>query len=80
MLYPEISKLMEGMPSRYSLVIVTAKRARQLADSDNGITDKHVSEAIAEIAEGHVRIKKEESSDEEIQAEESVDEQAQTED
>jgi hypothetical protein len=39
-----------------------------------------VSEAIAEIAEGHVRIKKEESSEEEIQAEESVDEQAQTED
>lgn len=58
MLYPEISKLMEGMPSRYSLVIVTAKRARQLSDADNGITDKHVSEAISEIADGHVRIKK----------------------
>lgn len=50
---------MEGMPSRYSLVIVAAKRARQLADSETSITDKHVSEAISEIAEGHVRIKKE---------------------
>ncbi len=49
---------MEGMPSRYSLVIVTAKRARQLADSGSSLTDKHVSEAIAEIAEGRVRIKR----------------------
>ena len=31
MLYPEVSKLMKGMDSRYSLVIATAKRARQLA-------------------------------------------------
>ncbi len=58
MLYPEIGKLMEGMPSRYSLVIVTAKRARQLAESENAISDKHVSEAVHEISEGKVRIKK----------------------
>ena len=57
MLYPEIAKLMEGMPSRYSLVIVTAKRARQLAEKENGITDKHVSVAIGEISEGTVKIK-----------------------
>ncbi len=56
MLYPEISKLMRGMPSRYSLVIVTAKRARQLAEQNNGITDKHVSIAVKEIAEGLVHI------------------------
>lgn len=53
MLYPEISKLMEGLDSRYSLVIVTAKRARQLvADSGN---DKTVSRAINEIASGKIR-------------------------
>ena len=53
MLYPEISKLMEGLDSRYSLVIVTAKRARQLvADSSN---DKTVSRAINEIATGKIR-------------------------
>ena len=57
MLYPEIAKLMEGMPSRYSLVIVTAKRARQLAEQENAITDKHVSVAIGEISEGKVKIK-----------------------
>ncbi len=57
MLYPEIAKLMEGMPSRYSLVIVTAKRARQLAERNEAITDKHVSYAIGEISEGKVKIK-----------------------
>ncbi|MGM9551203.1 MAG: DNA-directed RNA polymerase subunit omega [Clostridia bacterium] len=57
MLYPEISKLMEGMPSRYSLVIVTAKRARQLAERGEKLTDKHVSVAVREISEGLVRIK-----------------------
>lgn len=53
MLYPEISKLMEGLDSRYSLVIVTAKRARQLL-SDNG-SDKTVSKAINEIASGKIK-------------------------
>ena len=57
MLYPEIAKLMEGMPSRYSLVIVTAKRARQLAERNEAITDKHVSYAIGEIREGKVKLK-----------------------
>ena len=59
MLYPEIAKLMEGMPSRYSLVIVTAKRARQLAERNDNITDKHVSYAVKEISEGLVKIKQE---------------------
>ena len=53
MLYPEISKLMEGLDSRYSLVVMTAKRARQLqADSTN---DKTVSRAINEIANGKIK-------------------------
>ena len=53
MLYPEIGKLMEGLDSRYSLVVMTAKRARQLqADSSN---DKTVSRAIAEIANGKIK-------------------------
>ena len=53
MLYPEISKLMEGLDSRYSLVVLTAKRARQLvADSTN---DKTVSRAINEIANGKIK-------------------------
>ena len=53
MLYPEISKLMEGLDSRYSLVIVTAKRARQLAA--NSTNDKTVPHAINEIANGKIK-------------------------
>ena len=53
MLYPEIGKLMEGLDSRYSLVIVTAKRARQLAA--NSTNDKTVSYAINEIANGKIK-------------------------
>ena len=54
MLYPEISKLMEteGIDSRYSLVIATAKRARQIATDSK--EDKVVSRAIDEIAEGKI--------------------------
>ena len=53
MLYPEISKLMEGLDSRYSLVVLTAKRARQL-QNDSG-NDKTVSRAINEIANGKIK-------------------------
>ncbi len=53
MLYPEISKLMEGLESRYSLVILTAKRARQLVSDAE--SDKTVSRAISEIAEGKIK-------------------------
>lgn len=60
MLYPEISKLMEGFDSRYSLVIATAKRARQLA-LNNATDDKPVSRAINEIASGKVKPRKAES-------------------
>lgn len=53
MLYPEISKLMEGLDSRYSLVVMTAKRARQLVSEPGN--DKTVSRAIGEIAEGKIK-------------------------
>ncbi len=52
MLYPEISKLMKEFDSRYSLVVATSKRARQLAV--NGSCDKAVTMAVKEIAEGYV--------------------------
>ena len=52
MLYPEIKKLMGEFDSRYSLVVATSKRARQLAAAGN--CDKAVSMAIKEISEGYV--------------------------
>lgn len=56
MLYPPMADLLKNIPSRYLLVNVVAKRARQIAiDAElNGITleDKPVTLAIREVAEG----------------------------
>lgn len=52
MIYPEINTLMKEFDSRYSLVVATSKRARQLAGGGN--CDKAVTVAVKEIAEGYV--------------------------
>lgn len=56
MLYPPMSSLLENIPSRYLLVNVVAKRARQIAieAEANQVTleDKPVTLAIREVAEG----------------------------
>lgn len=59
MLYPSIMKLMEKTKSRYSLVIATAKRAREIeegATSETGTLDgaRSISKAATEIADGSV--------------------------
>lgn len=61
MLYPAISELESITKSRYALVIVTAKRARQLLDASMAneikLEDKPVKLAIEDIASGKVRCK-----------------------
>lgn len=56
MLYPPMSKLLENVNSRYLMVNVVARRARQIsieAQSLNEFLDeKPVSMAIKEVAEG----------------------------
>ncbi|MBP3481420.1 MAG: DNA-directed RNA polymerase subunit omega [Clostridia bacterium] len=58
MLYPAIGDLEKVTHSRYALVTVTAKRARQLLEiSENNkipLTDKPVKLAINDIATGKV--------------------------
>ncbi|HIR84759.1 MAG TPA: DNA-directed RNA polymerase subunit omega [Candidatus Galloscillospira excrementavium] len=58
MLDPPMNKLLAQIPSRYLLVNVVAKRARQIASEaeDAGIPldDKPVSIAIREVADGKV--------------------------
>ncbi len=57
---PSVSQLLEKAENRYSLVIATARRARQIAVgaepkiSENG--EKPVTVAAEEIAEGKVKI------------------------
>lgn len=58
MLYPSMAELLKNIPSRYLLVNVAAKRARQIAieAEANKITleDKPVTLAIREIANGEL--------------------------
>lgn len=56
MLYPPMSNLLENINSRYLLVNVIARRARQVSIEaeklGEPLTEKPVSIAIGEIAEG----------------------------
>ena len=56
MLYPAMSSLLEHVNSRYLLVNVIARRARQLSIESEithePLTDKPVAIAIREVAEG----------------------------
>ena len=56
MLYPAMSSLLEHVNSRYLLVNVIARRARQLSIESEithePLTDKPVTIAIREVAEG----------------------------
>lgn len=58
MINPSIVDLLEKVESRYTLVVVTSKRARQLIQGDEPLIDtditKPVSVAINEINEGKV--------------------------
>ena len=54
LLYPSVNTLREKTDSRYSLVILTSKRARDLIDGKPALTDevseRPVSQAAKEIA------------------------------
>ena len=56
MIYPPITNLIEKTNSRYSLVIATAKRAREIAEDETKNVTKPVVEAIKEINDGEVII------------------------
>ena len=56
MLYPPVADLLKNVSSRYLLVNVIANRARQIAEEAEALhedlTDKPVTLAIREVAEG----------------------------
>ena len=58
MLYPSMAQLLEKINSRYLLVNVIAKRAREIAaeaeDQGERLEEKPVSMAIEEIAQGKI--------------------------
>lgn len=58
MVKPTVTELLKKVDNRFGLVIVTARRARQLSDGDqpltNKVEDSNVTLAAVEIAEGKV--------------------------
>ena len=63
--------------SRYSIVMATAKRARQIVDGDEPLIDaaegeKPLSIAVEELNQGKIRILSENEPDEEAEEEEIV--------
>ena len=63
--------------SRYSIVMATAKRARQIVDGDEPLIDvpegeKPLSIAVEELNQGKIRILAENEPDEEVEEEEIV--------
>ena len=57
MFNPDLKKMLDKVNSRYSLVVGTAKRAREIRDeaveNDKQIDEKTVSIAIEEICDGN---------------------------
>jgi DNA-directed RNA polymerase subunit omega len=60
MLYPSLASLLKQVDSRYRLVNIIARRARDIAALNDGYGDadyeKPVSKAIEEIAAGKLRV------------------------
>ena len=58
MLYPPVADLLKNVDSRYLLVNVVAQRARQIASeaeqNQEELTEKPVTLAIREVAEGKI--------------------------
>jgi len=59
---PYVEKMMKNLDSKYALVVITAKRARQLTEGGTpyveGLSvdkDKPVSIAMQEIADGKIK-------------------------
>ncbi len=61
MLYPSMTTLLEKINSRYLLVNVTSRRAREIATQADEqripLTEKPVKMAILEIADGTLTVK-----------------------
>ena len=60
MVKPTVKELLEKVENRFGLVVATAKRARQIADGDEVLTNVNeespVTLAANEIAEGKVKV------------------------
>lgn len=63
MLYPSIDRLLEKLDSKYTLVTLAARRAREIRIQKNGympnpVSYKHVGMALEEIVSDHITYEK----------------------
>ncbi len=68
MLYPAINQIRTKADSRYTLVILAAKRARDIIDGkpvliEEGVLDRPVSVAANEIAEDYITYRRQEEKE-----------------
>lgn len=68
MLYPSLDKLLEKVPSKYLLVTISAKRARQMQNSkeyvlDHYVSKKNVGKSLEEISEDVLSVAADEGSE-----------------
>ncbi|UQS83455.1 DNA-directed RNA polymerase subunit omega [Bombilactobacillus thymidiniphilus] len=59
--YPSIDKLLDSVNSRYSLAVLSAKRAHEIEDGDSKMlasyeSPRYVGKALEEIADGKVKV------------------------
>ena len=51
MIYPRVDKLLNQVPDRYGLVLVAAKRARQISSYYHGLGEGHFGEYVPPLVE-----------------------------
>ena len=56
MLYPALDDLLKKSDTRYALVIATAKRAREISETETKSSIKAVTAAVNEIANDEILI------------------------
>lgn len=54
MIYPSVDKLLRKVDSKYTLVIASAKRARELMQQTKPMAAKPVTAALEEIEQGTI--------------------------
>lgn len=67
MVKPSVTELLKKVDNRYTLAVMSSKRARQIASGDPAMTkvkeESPVTLAVNEIAEGKVRKVEEDNND-----------------
>lgn len=72
MIYPSIDKLLNIVGSKYELVHIAARRSKEISQTDHlqmklnkYVSEKNIGRALEEVAEGYIKVKKDEQTSQE---------------